>query len=265
MKRWFGLWLLGIGGCALTPPIPGGPLRPGTYTAAQVAWAYAYGPARASERGQQISGNGQMTGRGEPIGSVVPVVIGIRQALAKHVELAADYGFLNSGVELRAGTGAEESRWPAAISLQARSSRLAIGVSDNNPGPTYEVRLRFEVYPEVVSAEKHLMLSLGVSHGVFEHSIAGPEEQGGDVPDLEARFVAARPETRLEFGVGFDLQVRHAELRFAALPWVVLGSGGVTAPCLPGCGPIDFSQAWGLSILFSPSLGGDVFAHIFAQ
>jgi hypothetical protein len=253
--------LLVISGCALTPPIPGGPLRSGTYTAAQTTWAYAYGPARASQGGQQISGNGQMIGRGDPIGSAVPVSVGIRQALTTHAELAADYGFLNSGVELRAGTAAAESRWPGAISLQARSSQLAVGVSDNHPGPTYELRLRLEAYPEWVSAQKRWMFSLGVSHGVFEHSIPGPAAQGGDVPDLDARFVVARRETRLEFGIGFDLQVPRAELRFAVLPWVVLGSGATTAPCQPGCAPIDFSQSWGLSILFSPSLGGDLLAR----
>src|SRR3954469_16515859 len=86
-------------------------------------------------------------------------------------------------------------------------------------------------------------------------------EASARIREYAPKRSAAAPETRLEFEIGFDLQVPRAELRFAVLPWVVLGSGATTAPCSPGCGPIELSQTWGLSVLFSPSLGADFFTR----
>jgi hypothetical protein len=107
-----------------------------------------------------------------------------------------------------------------------------------------------------------LILSGGVSYGLFEHSIAGPSVEGGDVPDLDARFVTTRPETRLELAIGFDLRGPNGALRVAIAPWFLLHAGAPRDRCGSACDPIDFSQSWGVSFLISPSLGGDLISRL---
>jgi hypothetical protein len=256
--------MMACGGCTLTAPIPGGPLRPDNFTTVQTTWAYAYGPAKGSQNGDTVSGNGQTVGRGGDLGAVVPISLGLRQSLRSSLELAGDIGWLSSGIEVRAGTPGGTGPWPFAISAGFRSSVLSIGIDENNPPPTYEGRVRFELYPRLRADRDGgtwLMLSAGVSYGLFEHSIEGPA-QDGDVPDFAAHFVIARPEARLELSIGVDYRVRSAEVRFAIAPWILLDAGAPTDRCGSGCPPIDsFSQSWGVSFLFSPSLGGDLISR----
>jgi hypothetical protein len=180
--------------------------------------------------------------------------------------MSGDFGWLDSGLELRVGTPGDSGRWPWTIGASFRSSAVAIGVPDNTPGPTYQGRLWFEIDPLLATVWPtqgpfRLMLAAGVSGGVFEHSIEGPVFSGGDVPDLDARLVITRPEARLELAIRFDLRRANADLRFAIAPWILLGAGASMDRCGAACGPVDFSQSWGISFLFSPSVCGDLIAR----
>ena len=254
-------------GCTLTAPVPGGPLRPETFTAGQTTWAYAYGSARGSSRGTTVTGNGETVGRGGDLGASIPISVGLRQALGSSVEMSGDVGWLESGLELRVGTPGGRGRWPWTVGAGVRSAAVAIGISDNNPGPTYQGRLRFEIDPLLTTVGPtegplRLMLAAGISSGVFEHSIEGPESAGGDVPDFDARFVTTRPEARLELAVGVALRLANADFRFAIAPWILLGAGAPANRCGAACAPVDFSQSWGVSFLLSPSVGGDLIARL---
>lgn len=248
----------------MTAPVPGGPLRPNTFSEVQTTWAYAYGPARGTKSGRSVTGNGQNVGIGGPLGAIVPINLGLRQSLTGTLEASANVGWVGSGVELRAGTPGGEGPWPFAVSAGLQSSRLAIGVLQSDPGPTYEGRLRLEVYPEVTRGPRmttRLILSAGASYGLFEHSIAGPPSEGGDVPDLDADFVTTRPETRLELAIGLDLRGVNGALRVAIAPWFLVYAGAPRDRCGSFCGPIDLSQSWGVSFLISPSFGGDLISR----
>ncbi len=120
-----------LGGCTLAAPVPGGPLRPGTYTQVQPTWSVGYGPASAGVDGMKVSGSGQAVGQGLDL-PFLPITVGVRQALGSAFEVSADAGWLDSGAEIRAGrpVGAV----PLAVSAGVRSSYFALV---HQQDPTY--------------------------------------------------------------------------------------------------------------------------------
>lgn len=250
------------GGCAITATAPGGPLRPGTYTGLEPAtWAVAYGPASATVNGTRLTGSGQTWGPGPhpEAFAFLPIRFGVRQSLGGLVEASGDVGTLDSGVEVRVGTPGGDGRLPFAVTAGLRSSAIAL----NGERSTTNARLRFEAFPVLShrsDSTLHWMLSAGLSYGTFAHAIAGPEETGGDVPDVDPDFSVVRPEARLELGVGIDLQAPNGGFTVALAPWILLHAD---TSC-PYCGgAYDFSQRWGVALLLTPSLGGDLIARLF--
>jgi hypothetical protein len=252
------------GGCAITATAPGGPLRSGSYTSLEPAtWAVAYGPASATVDGARLSGNGETWGPGphpEDF-AFLPIRFGVRQSLGSKVEASADLGTLDSGVEVRVGTRGGDGRLPLAVTAGLRSSAVAL----NAERPTTSARLRLEAFPRIShrgDSTLHWMLSVGASYGTFAHAIAGPGEIGGDVPDLDPAFDVVRPEARLELGVGIDLQAPNGGFTVALAPWILLHAD---TSC-PYCGgAYDFSQRWGVALLLTPSLGGDLIGWLFRR
>jgi len=170
-----------VAGCALTAPVPGGPVRTNRVTQLQPSWAVAYGRASANVGGARVSGNGQTFGGPTPWGAPIPIRLGLRQALGSAIEASGDWGWVDAGLELRAGS--PEGAWliPMAISVGLRSgSILAIPSSDSGgvgialKQGTYERRLRVEAYPEMSTrllGAVRLLLSAGVSWGAFAHDL----------------------------------------------------------------------------------------------
>ncbi len=268
---------LAVAGCALTAPVPGGPVRAKTVTQLQPSWAIAYGRASATVGSARVSGNGQTFGGPIPWGAPIPIRLGVRQALGSVVEASGDWGWVDSGLELRAGS--PEGSWliPMAISGGIRSSILAIPSSDSggtedafNQG-TYERRLRLEAYPEMSMGRLgavRLLLAAGVSWGAFAHDLVlVPAQAAGPSLNIGPVGVAVvRPETRLELAVGLYKRGTQGTATVALAPWILLDSGApIRARCIDCAqtGPVsDFSQSWGVSLILSPALASDLIARM---
>jgi hypothetical protein len=271
------LGALAIAGCALTAPVPGGPVRANTVTQLQPSWALAYGRASARIGEARVRGNGQTFGGPIPWGAPIPIRLGVRQALGSVVEASGDLGWVDSGVELRAGS--PEGSWaiPMAISAGIRSSSVLTiprsesgGVGIDLDQGTYERRLRLEAYPEVSMGRLgavRLLLSAGVSWGAFAHDLViGPAEQAGPGITIgPVGVLVVRPETRLELAIGIYRRGERGVAAFALAPWILLDSGSPTRARCVDCaatGPVtDFSQTWGVALIVSPALAGDLVAR----
>jgi hypothetical protein len=250
----------------MTGPAPGGALRPGATTQLEPSWAVAYGPASANVGGTRVTGSGQTYNGKTGQGTIVPLRVGVRQTLGGVVEASGDIGWLDSGVELRAGTPGGAGAFPVAVTAGFRSGRFAFNLGEK----TYEGRLRFEVYPDLSRANdgsKRLMLAAGASTGTFAHSLTLPDSfqsQGGDAPDFDtASVIVVRPETRLELAIGFSLRGPRGGVTFALVPWILLHAGAPTKEVCSSCigfpapAATDFSQSWGAALVVSPSLAVD--------
>lgn len=264
-------------GCALTAPIPGGPLRTNTVTQLQPSWALAYGRASARLGDSQVRGNAQTFGGPFPWGAVVPIRLGVRQAVGSVVDVGGDLGWVDSGLELRAGS--PEGSWvvPMAISAGIRSSYLTIPSSNSGSigfaldQGTFERRLRVEAYPEVPMGRLgpvRLLLSAGVSWGAFAHDlvVGTSQEAGPNVTVGPVGVLVVRPEHRLELAIGIYRRGTRGTVAFAIAPWILLDAGAPTRAECVRCdptGPVtDFSQAWGIALIVSPALVGDLIARL---
>lgn len=266
--------------CALTAPAPGGPLRPNTVTQLQPSWAIAYGRASATQGNAQVRGNAQTFGGPFPWGAPIPIRLGIRQAVGSVVEVGGDLGWVDSGLEVRAGS--PEGSWvvPVAISGGIRSSYFALHSSssgsigfDLDQG-TFERRLRLEAYPELSMGRLgpvSLSLSVGVSWGVFAHDLVmGPAQEAGPALVVgPVGILVVRPERRLEFAVGIHRRGTRSSASLAIAPWVLLRSEApIKAECVAcdSFAPItSFSQSWGVALIASPALVGDLIARLLGR
>jgi hypothetical protein len=278
LRRLLVLAALAIAGCALTAPVPAGPVRANTVTQLQPSWALAYGRASANLGGARVSGNGQTFGGPLPWGAPLPIRLGLRQAFGSVVEASGDLSWVDSGLELRAGS--PEGSWliPVAISAGIRNSSILTIPSSNSGGiaialnqGTYERRLRVEAYPEMSMGRLgavRLLLSAGVSWGAFVHDLnVGPTYAAGPSITIGPGGVTVvRPETRLELTVGIYKRGTRGSATVALAPWILLDSGAPTKAECVGCaqsGSVsDFSQSWGVSLIVSPALAGDLIAWL---
>lgn len=268
---------LAVAGCALTAPVPGGPVRANTVTQLQPSWALAYGRASASLGGARVSGNAQTFGGPLPWGAPIPIRLGVRQALGSEVEASGDVGWVDSGLELRAGSPEQSWAVPMAISAGIRSSIFTIPSSSSgtvgfalNQG-TFERRLRLEAYPEVSMGRLGMvrwLLAAGVSWGDFAHDlvIGAGHEAGPGITAGPVGVLVVRPETRLELAIGIYRRGTRGAATFALAPWILLDSGAPTKAQCVACdptGPVtDFSQTWGVALIVSPALAGDLIARL---
>jgi len=261
-------------GCALTGTAPAGPLQPGTTTQIEPSWALAYGPGTATVEGRRLTGNAESYGGTTAELLPSPMRIGLRQSLGGLVELGGDIGWLDAGVEARAGSRGGGA-FPIAVAAGVRRGPFPFGLGEN----TFSGHARFEIYPDLSGARDgsvRLALSAGVGVGSFAHSVTLPESYrvtGGDAPDFEPfGALVVRPEVRLELGVGIHLIGPHGGVGATLLPWVVLASGAPTKMTCSECtldrtalsnGAVaDYSQSWGLSLVITPAFWGDLIAHL---
>ncbi len=260
---------LAITGCALTGAAPGGPLRARTTTQIQPSWALAYGPASATVGGARVTGNAESYGGTKAEAIPLPMRLGLRQSLGSAVEVGGDVGWLDSGVELRAGPPGGAGAYPIAIAAGVRRGPFPFDVGEK----TLSGHARFEIYPDLSAAHDgslRLALSAGVGFGSFAHSLTLPDSYrftDGDAPDFDAfGAIVVRPETRLELGIGIHRRAPGGALEITLLPWVVLDSGAPSkltcSRCNNNLAVTDYSQSWGLSLLFTPTAFADIIGRL---
>ncbi|HEY6475277.1 MAG TPA: hypothetical protein VI456_01775 [Polyangia bacterium] len=251
-------------GCALTTAGPGGPLRGGTSTQIQFTSALAYGPATATVGGVQVSGNTETNQLGgkpvvNPLPNPVPVTVAVRQQVGPSFEVSADLGWVDSGIGLRIGLPSSDSL-PLVLSAGARTGEIGIFGRD-----TYHGTFALEAYPALSRVRegpgaRHLVVSLGVAAGAFEHDLSLPAnfESSSDAPHGSPSEIVIRRELRLQAAAGIHLQGQHGALILALAPWIVLASSApVSATCDQCSGPSPlsaFSQSWGFSLLVMPAV-----------
>ncbi len=255
--------LFGAGCAAVTGPGAVGPMRSGSTTQLEGAWAYAYGPATATVGGRTVTGNGQMQVAGgdtPSLPSPAPLTVGVRQSLGDMSEVSANLGEMDSGLRLRVrlseGPGA-----PSDISFEARTGEISFA-----PTASYGWSAAFEIYPDITGANGHLrkrlILAVGAAGGVFDHELNLPYAFASDydLPFGGPRMTVLRPEVRLQTTIGLYLGgEKRGGISVAVAPWFLLSSGTPTATCT-GCGPgttfslTSYSQSWGAALIITPSL-----------
>lgn len=259
--------LLGVfvGGCALTAPAPGGPLRAGAYTQLQPTWAIAYGPASMTVDGVRVSGTAQSrnVGRGviDPFPNPIPLTIDVRQAVGPSLEANVDMGWVDSGVGLRLAVPPVGAAWPVAISAGVRSGRVSAFGDD-----TYEGHLAIEGYPVISGARERslrLLLSVGATVGTFVHELVLPQSyaSSSDAPVGPPIVRIVRPELRLQTSVGLFLFRDHFGVGIALSPWFLLHADEPTSAVCQDCDAPhvigNYAQTWGISLTIAPSIGSD--------
>jgi hypothetical protein len=253
---------------ALTSSGPVGPMRSGDATQLGANWSYAYGPATATVGGAVVKGNGQMQAAGgdaPQIPSPSPVTVGVRQAFGDNVELSGDLGFIDSGVRLRVGLPAGPAM-PFDIALEARDGQVSLA-----PTASYHGSVALELYPDITTPNsfprRRLILSVGVAGGVFQHQLSLPFSfaPDDDLPLGGPTMTLLRPEVRLETAFGVYLGGdKNDGISIVLAPWFLLGSGAPSSASCKGCSDVafatpfsvtDYSQTWGISLIFTPSYG----------
>jgi hypothetical protein len=256
---------LAAGGCALTGTAPGGPLHAGTATEIQPSWAFAYGPGTATVGGARVTGNAESYGGNTAELVPAPMRIGLRQSLGSAVEVSGDIGWLDSGVEARAGTPGGGGAFPFAIAAGVRRGPFPFDLGEK----TLSGHARFEIYPDISRAHDgslRLTLAAGLGVGSFTHSLTLPDSYlstGGDVPSFEPfGAIVVRPEARIELGVGIHVFGAHGGVGATLLPWVVVAHGAPTKATCSDCAfiatPSDYSQSWGVSLVITPTAWADI-------
>lgn len=250
-------------GCALTAPAPGGPLHPATYTQIQPSFGIAYGPASADLNGVRVTGDGQskiVTSPIDPFPNPVPVTVGVRQQLGSVFEVSADVGWVDSGVQVRMRVPSSTSA-PIVLSAGARTGKVSAFGDD-----TYQGAMAVEIYPQI-SPTRHpalrLVLSLGLAAGSFEHQILLPSsyaEMSAGPGLMDSPVVSViRREVRLDGAIGVTREREHSGFTLALVPWVLLAAAEPSSMGCQACNApetvTNFSQTWGLALLFVPSIG----------
>lgn len=253
-------------GCALTTPAPAGPLRPGDATQIETAWAFAYGRASATVNGAVVTGNGQaqVEGRpakGDPIPTLpdpVPLTVGVRQVLRGSLEASGDLGWMDSGVGLRGRVPyLDREALPLVVGAGLRTGKISAFASD-----TYEGSLAIETYPRIAPLRYpswRLILSLGVTGGIFQHQLLLPEayDSDSDAPQGPPTVVVLRRELRLQTAVGVYLGGERRGLAITLAPWILLGASAPNSIKCGACNGVtsiaNFSQTWGLALVVAPS------------
>lgn len=265
MTSWrFVVLAVALGGCALTTPAPAGPVRAGSVTSFETTFAYAYGPARATINGTTVTGNGQQTGGGRSTSDFIPdepptpipLAVGLRQSAGGRVDVSADLGWMDSGVGVRLrlpSPGGE--RVPAVLSAGFRTGHIAAFTSD-----TYAGTLAAEAYPEISRHPGwHLILSLGLAGGVFQHQLLLPEvyDSDSDAPHGAPTMIALRRELRLQTSIGVYVRGDHGGVGITLSPWFLLAAAAPSMTC-DDCSDVmslqGFSQSWGVALAITPSL-----------
>ncbi len=251
------------GGCALTTPAPVGPIRPGTTPQIQASWAVAYGRANATVDGAPLAGNGQeqVLGRSkvvDPLPNPLPLTLGVRQALNGTLDAGVDFGWVDSGLDLRTDLSAVGDSMPIVLCAGLRSGAISYFAKN-----TYDGRLTLELYPDLSRARDRsfrLIFSVGVAAGVFAHEMILPEGYQGasDAPTGPPVARIQRREVRFQTSIGTYWHGTNRGVSLTISPWFLLRASDPTSTSCKECDGhpaiSNFSQTWGVALIVAPTL-----------
>lgn len=256
-------------GCALAPGVPAGPIAaPGVH--AHINYTYAYAPStirtlQPSGEPYTLHENAAMYGSPYP-SPLTPSHVGLRVARSRSLDFGFDLGWLETGVQLRAGELDAARPLPWGVELEWRSgltSAVAWFADDHELGPAWQrnlLRLRGELYPALPLGHSASglpsafgVLTLGASLGRELASIASVPrpfntvEEGPFGPSL----IGLRWETKLE--ASFGLQLRTSgdhRYTFVLMPWLTLYQGRLSNRECDGCSLqlLDVASGGGLAL-----------------
>jgi hypothetical protein len=182
----------------------------------------------------------------------------LRASPAPFIDVGADIGWVDAGLQLRAGPLAAGRKLPWGVELEWRTGQLGAYSRD----AIRRVRVygaRVEGYPALGAfrgLDVYGALTLGASTGTRGHSmwVTG-------LPDLStgeerASLDVAREETRLELSVGVHARGKPMAITVALMPWFALDEGRVRETECTSCElELDgFGAAWGFGLVASGSL-----------
>ena len=225
-----------LSGCIGAAGIPGGPLQ-GTGVQLGGSWGYAFAPSRITMRSQSDGRSDSYVDNAADALNfpVLPSRLGGRVGIGKWFDVAGDLSWLDSGLELRAGLPEGSRPFPMALSLGLRSGRW--GMLDFDNRDSSEQRLRLEAYPRLATypaSRLNLISTLGISTGRRFHPSQLPGRFAGGRfddpgPNVDPRLL--RDETRLEGSIGCEVRQKGFFASALFMPYVVTGSGNLTASC----------------------------------
>src|SRR5690349_7414817 len=164
----FSAWLGALAGCALVTGAPAGPIAgPGVRVGG--AYAFAYTPATAqtlqpSGEPYTLRRNGDMYWGLVPL---VPLRAMLRASPWTFVDVGADMGWMDLGLQLRAGDLDARRRWPWGIELEWRTGQRSF-FNDQVAERVRIYQARAELYPQLgswIGSMTYGVLSAGVSTG----------------------------------------------------------------------------------------------------
>jgi hypothetical protein len=250
------LWWLGVTtGCALVTGVPAGPIAgPG----ARVGGAYAFAYAPATAQTVQPSGEPYTLRRNSAMywGLVPlwPLRAMLRLSPGTFMDVGADIGWMDLGLQLRAGQLDARRQWPWGIELEWRTGQRSL-FQDDVPRSVRIYQARAELYPRLgswIGRDTFGVLTAGVSTGTRAHSMFPPGEfdvtmegPGG------AGFLVARHETRLELSAGAQARDQRAAISVALQPWIALHPGRVLQSACDGCtlSLSSLDAGWGVALV----------------
>lgn len=256
---------LAASGCALMPGVPAGPI-PGVGARLGGTFAHAYGAADVAIRepsGErtEVRGNAALSpayGLDGPV--LTPLRLGARVTPTRWLELGADAGILDLGLQLRAGPldAARAVPWGVELEWRTGHGRFDSGFVERRRS----YRARVEVYPALplggAAADAFGVIAAGASTGrELLQPLLPPrfDEYGEHFNGIPLEVL--RDEARLELAVGAHWLWPVAFLSAVVMPWFTLNDGGVRALGCQDCTPIELESvqsAWGFGIALSGGL-----------
>lgn len=243
--------------CASLPGVPAGPARPGA--SFSLTYAYAFGSAKAvvadtpAGATHRVRGSSEMYGGAAPL---VPLRAAARLSPTSFLDFGADIGWMDLGLQLRAGQLDAQRQLPWGFELEWRTGEPTLfRYSEARRARTY--RGRFEAYPHLgVTGDVDVfgVLTLGASTGTWVHYLPTPErEPTGD--GFGSALEVRRPETRLEMSLGVHDRGPGGAVTLAFLPWLVVDHRSARQDCTD-CGfePRSLDLGWGFGVALSGSL-----------
>ena len=187
---------------------------------------------------------------------LVPLRAMARFSPASFIDFGADLGWMDLGLQVRAGQLSSHRQLPWGFELEWRTGQLSL-FRDSEVRRVRIYRGRFEAYPHLAATsdvDVFGVLTLGASTGTWVHSLpAAALDPTGDGfgPVLQVR----RPETRLEMSLGVHDRGPRAALTLALLPWLVVDQQSPRQDCTDcGLEPRSIDLAWGFGVALSGSL-----------
>jgi hypothetical protein len=252
-------------GCAIVPSVPAGPIG-GSGVRLGATFAYAYAPATA--RTLQASGvpytlrsNSSMF-RG--LAPLAPLRAMVRASAGPCLDFGADLGWLDAGLQLRAGQLDARRRLPWGLELEWRTGQLT--VFDSAVARQVRIyRARAELYPMLGARFADMdgfgVLTVGVSSGVQHHfmfvpAVADPTVDTTGDGFASSELEVARSETRLEVSLGLHGRGPAGAVTVALQPWLGLHQGAVRDATCAACALElqSLDVPWGLGLVVGGSL-----------